>query len=180
MMKRFAEASPSLKARIAGGLYLLGLTTASLSEIFARGWLNIAGGLVAILFMAVMTLILYGIFKPVSGRLSLLASAFGFVGLAFEVIRSQPGGINVAVVFNGFYCIVLGYLILRSTFMPRFLGELIALSGLAWLTFLSRPLLEYLSPYNLALGVLAEGLVMLWLLAMGVNVERWKEHAGEG
>jgi hypothetical protein len=57
-----------------------------------------------------------------------------------------------------------------------------AFAGLGWLTFLSTPLVNYLSPYNLASGILGEGLVMLWLLAMGVNVERWKERdsaAGE-
>jgi hypothetical protein len=180
MMNRFAEASPRLRARTAGGLYLLGLLTAAITEVFVRGWLNIAGGLLAVLIMAAMTLILYDIFKPVDRRLSLLAAAFSFVGLAFEATRSQPEGVNIAVVFNGFYCLVLGYLILRASFLPRFLGALIAVSGLGWLTFVSPSLAELLSPYNLATGVLGEALVMLWLLAMGVHVQHWKEQAGEG
>jgi hypothetical protein len=50
-----------------------------------------------------------------------------------------------------------------------------AISGLCWLTFLSPPLANYLSPYMLALALLLEGLVMLWLLVMGVSVQRWKE-----
>jgi len=52
-----------------------------------------------------------------------------------------------------------------------------AFAGLGWVTFLSAPLANHLSPYNLASGILGEGLVMLWLLVMGVNVERWKEQA---
>jgi hypothetical protein len=52
-----------------------------------------------------------------------------------------------------------------------------AFAGLAWLTFLSNPLVNYLSPYNLASGVLGQALVMLWLLVMGVNVQRWEEQA---
>ena len=79
---------------------------------------------------------------------------------------------------NGFSCLVIGYLIFKSTFLPRILGPLMAFAGVAWLTFLSNPLVNYLSPYNLASGVLGQALVMLWLLVMGVNVQRWQEQAG--
>jgi hypothetical protein len=70
---------------------------------------------------------------------------------------------------------LIGYLIFRSTFLPRILGALPAIAGLCWLTFLPPRLAHYLSPYNLASVLLVEGLVMLWLLVMGVNVQRWKE-----
>jgi hypothetical protein len=52
-----------------------------------------------------------------------------------------------------------------------------AFAGLGWLTFLYPPLANYLSPYVLELGFLAELLLMLWLLVKGVNVERWREQA---
>ena len=177
MMKRIAEASPRFKARVAGALYWLSVMIASFSELFVRGSLNIAGGLIAVAGMAAMTLLLYGVFIPVNRRLSLLAASFSLVGLTFEALRLQPRGVNIAIVFAGFYCLLIGYLIFRSTFLPRILGALMAFAGLAWLTFLSPPLAHYLSPYNLACGLLAEALVFLWLLAMGVNVKRWKEQA---
>jgi len=50
-----------------------------------------------------------------------------------------------------------------------------AFAGLAWLSLLSLPLASHLSPYNMAAGLLGEGSVMLWLLAISVNVQRWKE-----
>jgi hypothetical protein len=84
---------------------------------------------------------------------------------------------NICVVFFGVYCLLLGYLIFRSVFLPRILGVGMALAGLGWLTFLSPPLANHLSPYNLVLGFLAELSLMLWLLVMGVNVQRWKEQA---
>jgi len=84
---------------------------------------------------------------------------------------------NIGFVFFGFYCLLIGYLIFRSTFLPRILGALMAFAGLAWLTFLSPPLANHLSPYNLAVGALAELSLTLWLLVMGVNVQRWKEQA---
>jgi hypothetical protein len=84
---------------------------------------------------------------------------------------------NICLVFFGFYCLLIGYLIFRSTFLPRFLGALMMLAGLGWVTFLSPPLASDLSPYILVLGFLAELSLCLWLLVMGVNVQRWKEQA---
>jgi hypothetical protein len=71
----------------------------------------------------------------------------------------QPQGVNIAIVFNGFYCLLIGYLIFRSAFLPRILGALMGFAGLGWLTFLSTPLANHLSPYNLASGLLGEGSV---------------------
>jgi hypothetical protein len=79
------------------------------------------------------------------------------------------------VVFDGFSCLLIGYLIFRSSFLPRILGLLMAVGGFSWLTFLSPPLAKHLSPYNLAFGILGQESVMLWLLVMGVNVQRWKQ-----
>jgi Domain of unknown function (DUF4386) len=177
MMKRIAEASPRSKARMAGALNFFSLVTAALSELFVRGRLNYAGGYIAILGMVAVTLLLYEIFKPVNRSVALLAAFFSLVGLAFEAFRWQPQGLNIAVAVNGFSCLLIGYLIFRAAFLPRILGALMAFAGLAWLTFLSNPLVNYLSPYNLASGVLGQGLVMLWLLVMGVNAPRWKEQA---
>jgi hypothetical protein len=177
MMERIAELSPRFKGRMAGVLYLLSVLTAALTELFVRGRLNIAGGLIAVSVMAVVTLLVYDLFKPANRNLSLLAAFFSLVGLTFEALRLQPHGVNIAIVFAGFYCVLIGYLIFNSTFLPRILGALMAFAGMGWLTFLSPPLVNYLSPYNLASGLLGEVSVFLWLLVMGVNVQRWKEQA---
>ena len=127
--ERIAEASPRFKARIAGVLSLLSLLTAAFTELFVRGKLNIAGGLIAIAGMVGVTLLLYDLFKPVNRSLSLLAASFNFVGLTFEALRCQPHGVNLAIVFAGFSCLLIGYLILSSTFLPRILGALMACAG---------------------------------------------------
>ena len=159
---------------MAGALYLFSLLTAAFTEFFFRGRLNFQEAHRDLLHGRV-TVLLYGIFRPVNRGLSLLAASFSFVGLTFEAFRWQPQGVNIAMVFHGFYCLLIGYLILRSTFLPRILGVLMALAGLGWLTYLSLPLVNYLSPYNLASALLAEVSLMLWLLVMGVNVQRWNE-----
>jgi hypothetical protein len=178
MMDRIAEASPRFKARMAGALYFFSVVTAACTELFVRGRMNFVGGYLAVAVMGVVTLLLYEIFKPVNKTLSLLAAFFSLVGLTCEVLRWQPQGVNIAVAVNGFYCLPIAYLIFRSTFLPRILGALMAFAGLGWLTFFSNPLVSYLSPYNLASALLAQASVMLWLLVMGVNPQRWKEQAG--
>jgi hypothetical protein len=82
------------------------------------------------------------------------------------------------LVFFGFYCLLIGYLIFRSTFLPGALGALMAFGGLGWLTFLSPAFANHLFPYNMIPGILGEGTLTLWLLVMGVNVPRWREQAG--
>ena len=176
-MGRFAAASPRFKARMASVLYLLGILTAAFTEIIVRGRLNVAGGLIAVVGMILVTLLFYDTFNLVNRSLCLLAASFNLVGLVFAVLRLQPQGVNIAIVFDGFYCILIGYLVFTSAFLPRMLGALMALGGLGWLTFLSSPLANYLSPYNLAFGLLGEGSVCLWILLIGVNVRRWKEQA---
>ena len=169
-MERIAGAPPRFKAKTAGVLYLLSVLAASLAEVFLHGRMNVGGSLIAVSLMIAATLFFYDILSPMSRRLTLLAACFNLVGLAFELLRLQPQGVNVAVVFDAFYCILIGCLVFRSTSVPGFLGPLMVLGGLGWLTLLSPVFANYLSPYNLALGILGEGSVCLWILVMGVNV----------
>jgi hypothetical protein len=164
MTNRISGASPRFEARMAGVLFVLSVMTAAIIEIFVRGRLNLAAGLIAVSGMVAVTLLFYDLLSPLSRSLSFVAAFFNLAGLAFEALRFQPQGVNIAVVFDGFYCILVGYLVFRSASVPRFLGVLMALGGLGWLTFLSSALANYLSPYNLAFGVLGEGLVCVWIL----------------
>jgi hypothetical protein len=163
------DASPRTKSRLAGALYLLSVLTAVLAEAFVHGRMLYAAGLVPVLWFAAVTLLLYQIFKPVSRNLALLAAAFNLVSLTFEALEWHLGDINIALVFHGLYCLVTGYLVRRSTFLPRILGMLMALGGLAWLTALSPMLAQHLNPGNIALGFLGEGSLMLWLLLAGIR-----------
>jgi hypothetical protein len=178
MMERIAEASPRLKARIAGVFYLVTFLTGG-AALFVRGRLGFAAGLIAGASYIAVTLLFYYLFKPVNRSLSLLAAFLSLVGCAIgplSLFVRAASRIN-PLVFFGFYCLLIGYLIFRSTFLPRILGALMAFAGLGWLTFLSPPLANHLSPYIFAPGLLGEGALALWLLVVGVNEQGWKEQA---
>ncbi len=101
--------------------------------------------------------------------------------LALMFLKLHGLGSAIVMVFFGFYCLSIGYLILRSTFLPRILGLLLMIAGLSYLTysfarFLSPELAAHLFPYILMPGV-AELLLALWLLVVGVNAAKWQKQA---
>ncbi len=88
-------------------------------------------------------------------------------------INNQTAGIALA--FFGIATFLNGYLIVRSTFLPRILGVLSMAGGVGWLTFLYPPLGNQLFLYVLLLGLIGAISQIVWLLARGVNVEQWNE-----
>jgi hypothetical protein len=79
-------------------------------------------------------------------------------------------------------CLTQAYLIFRSTFFPRVIGGLLAIQGSLYLTnsfahFVSPAAGDRVFPF-LALSGIAEISFCLWLLFVGVNVQRWREQAG--
>jgi len=104
-------------------------------------------------------------------------SAEQLQALALLFLKVNDHGAAIALVFFGFYALLTGYLIIRSTFLPRILGVLGIFGGLGWLSFLYLPLGYRLFPYIAAVGVLGAGALIVWLLVFGVNEQRWKEQA---
>jgi hypothetical protein len=97
------------------------------------------------------------------------------IALLFLKVNDQ--GAAIALVFFGLSALLHGWLIVRSTFLPRILGVLAAVGGLGWLTYLSPPLGTRLFPYIAAIGLLGAVSIGLWLIVFGVNEQRWKEQA---
>jgi hypothetical protein len=178
MTDHIVERSPRQIARIAGAFYLLTFMT-GLPAFFIRSRLGIALGLIAGLCYVIVTLLFYFIFRPVSKTLSLLAAFVSLLGCAIGPVAA---GFHFALeinplVFFGFYCLLIGFLIFRSTYLPGILGTLMVFAGLGWLTFLSAPVANRLQPYNLIPGLIGEGALTVWLLAVGLDDQRWKEQA---
>jgi hypothetical protein len=98
--------------------------------------------------------------------------------LALLFLKVNDHGAAIALVFFGFYALLTGYLIIRSTFLPRVLGVLGMFGGLGWLIFLYPPFGYSLFPYIAALGLLGAVVLLLWLLVFGVSEPRWKQQDG--
>jgi len=96
--------------------------------------------------------------------------------LAMIFLKLDGQAARTALIFFTVYDLLIGWLILRSTFLPRILGVLMVLAGMGWLTFPYLP--ASVSAYLQVLGFVAELALMLWLLIKGVNVQRWLEQAG--
>jgi hypothetical protein len=176
----FLRSSPQALARTAGGIYLLNIIT-SLVAFSGKGShaLMLTSGLLATASYVTVTVLLYFLFLPVNRAVSFIAALFSLAGCAAGILNARhmfPIHVH-SLVFFGCYCLLLGYLILRSSFLPRFLGILMAAAGLGWLTFLSHDLASRLTPYHYAMGGIGEGLFTLWLLVMGVNTGAWQRES---
>lgn len=191
-MQTSAVVSPRLLARIAGAYYLL-------IFIVAPSGAATATPLKMLVTMACDTavaLIFFTLLKPVSRNLSFTALIFRLVFVAIMTLGSLDyfgaldlvPGAHSAQAFNSLYalalapfgvhCLLIGYLIYRSQFLPRFLGVLMVLAGLAYVTFASPSFMHHVYPYIMIPGVLGEGSLTLWLLVRGLDGECWAREAG--
>lgn len=169
----------NLQGRAAGGFYLLTIITGMFGAFTSSNSYGDAANLISTACYVVVTLLLYRLLKPVNGPIAMLATAFGLITCilgGLDTLHYHPIPIHY-LVFSGVYCLLVGYLIFKSAFLPRFLGVLLALSGLGWLTFLSPHLAHQLLHYTMVSGLLGEGSLTLWLLFVGINVERWQQQA---
>jgi hypothetical protein len=102
-------------------------------------------------------------------------SAEQLQALALLFLKVNDRGADIALVFFGFYALLTGYLIVRSTFLPRVLGVISMVGGLGWLAFLYLPLASHLFPFLAIFAILGAAALIVWLLVKGVNEQRWKE-----
>ena len=95
--------------------------------------------------------------------------------LSLVFLNLNARAYDIYLVFFGLWCILIGALIFRSTFLPRILGVLLVIDGVGWMLYLVPPLAQQLFPLIAVAAGLAEFSLLLWLLVVGVNAERWKE-----
>ena len=111
---------------------------------------------------------------------SQLASAFTVTQLQSATLLSfklYPQVFYISLVLFGLFDIVFGYLIYKSTFLPRFIGAWFMIGGVVALTFLWPPLALPVRAVVIGVGGTAELVLMGWLIVKGVDVSKWREVA---
>lgn len=98
--------------------------------------------------------------------------------MAMMSVRAHSLGFGIALIFFGIECVILGYLISRSGYMPKLVGALMQIAGVCYAInsfalLLSPPLSSRLFPAILLPALVAELSLALWLLVRGVRTERW-------
>ena len=144
--------------------------------------------LLAVLFNLIQTAVL------VANELNLLMASFllgsadylkafeprQLHALTYLSVKLHGYGFGVGLIFFGFECLVLGYLVIRSSYLPRTLGVLMQIAGLCYLTnsfalLLAPTFANMLFPAILIPAFIAELSLCLWLLVRGVNVPKWEQ-----
>lgn len=97
--------------------------------------------------------------------------------IALVLLKVNDQGAAVALAFFGFSTPLFGYLIYRSKFLPRWLGVLVMVAGLGWLTFLYPPLGYRAFMIIAPIGLLSAVVKILWLLIRAVDEDKWREQA---
>jgi Domain of unknown function (DUF4386) len=102
--------------------------------------------------------------------------------LALALLESAWQGSSLGMVFFGFQCLLAGALIARSGFLPRALGVLLAAGGTSYVvaslaSIVAPALGAQLSPFIVPIALLGEGSLSVWLIAKGVDAQRWRERA---
>jgi hypothetical protein len=114
--------------------------------------------------------------------------ADGLPAAQLQALARLPGdlsGIDYSIygIFYGFDILCVAYLVAKSGFLPRTIGVLLAVDGLAYLIngftdLLAPGVAAHLTPWIDVPAPLGEGSLCLWLLIAAVDAERWKRRVG--
>jgi Domain of unknown function (DUF4386) len=137
----------------------------------------VVNGLAGVLYAAV-TVLLYRLFRFARPLLALAAALCGLAGCVIDGLHQLHYGFAAELsplVFFGPFCVLLGVLILRSSFLPHWLGWPLIVAGIGWLAYLIPAVALHAQIVIFPVGFVAEFLLMLWLLLRGVDEARWRD-----
>jgi hypothetical protein len=136
--------------------------------------------LVGIAVQAVAVMQLWAALFPLGSADYAGAFEAGQLGaLAALTIRWHTYGYGVALLFFGAFCVLIGILIQRSGYMPKWIGVLMQIAGVC---YVFNTLMHILAPAiagKIFMAIMfpcfvAETSLTVWLLAKGVNEEKWR------
>jgi hypothetical protein len=102
--------------------------------------------------------------------------------LALLALRLHGDGYSICLFFFAFACLSAGYLIFKSSYLPKAIGVLMAVAGGCYLVnslahFLAPALAAALFPVLFVPVFVAELSLALWLIVKGVDAAKWQARA---
>lgn len=100
--------------------------------------------------------------------------------LAYVSLRAHDYGFGFGLIFFGAVCLIEGYLIRRSGYLPKALGVLMQLAGACYLLnsfalILAPAFASMLFPAIMMPPIIAESSLAIWLVVKGVDLPKWEE-----
>ena len=149
--------------------------------------------LLAVLLNLVQTAVLVAYKLNLLSALFLLGSAdylkafepYQLHALMYLALRADAYGFGIGLIFFGCECLVLGYLIFRSGYLPKAIGVMMQIAGLCYLTnsfalLLAPTFANMIFPVILIPAFIGELSLCLWLLFKGVNMPKWEKQVSAG
>jgi hypothetical protein len=162
----------------AHALYVM--LTALLCALFARVSLGLS--LTAAFFSLVGCIVeIFATICQIAPMTILRDAALGGVFTADQVkaaavmsLKLWGQSFQLSVPMFALFEVALGYLILRSAFVPRFFGVLLMVAGCTWAMYFWPPLLTSIRSVALPFAGVAEIAFPLWLVVKGIDVSAWQ------
>lgn len=108
--------------------------------------------------------------------------AIADAGWPYFFAAAHAGEFTLTLIFFGLHLMLLGVLIIRSTFLPSLIGALVAIAGLGYVVdgfaeilFDGYGPLGSIGLYIVILpALIGEGALMVWLTLRGLNAAKWR------
>lgn len=149
--------------------------------------------LLSAIFHLVYTTAHVGVVLNLASALEFVASPEAYAALeaaqrhaiGYHFLVGHQTGFTVTLIFFGLHLILLGYLVVKSKFLPGLIGVLVAIAGAGYLIDgFGKLLFEgFGDDANLTMmivvlpALVGEGALTLWLLIRGVNRRKWMDAA---
>jgi hypothetical protein len=163
---------------ISWALYLiLQKTDPHLSLLAALFRLTYTVAQIGVLLNLVSVLDFVGASDPTSALAAIDEAAW-----PYYFLTAHNTGFTLTLIFFGLHLLLLGYLVIRSSFLPALIGLLVMIAGAGYVAdgFNEILALNYGGVPNAALfivlapALVGEGSLMLWLLIRGLNRRKWE------
>jgi len=105
--------------------------------------------------------------------------------LSYVAIKAHGYGFAVGLIFFGVACLVRGYLMFESGYVPKVYGFLMVLAGFSYLInsfalLLAPAFAAALFPAILLPALIGELSFCLWMIVKGVSLTQWQQRVGSG